>query len=200
MRVRPLATADLPMLIEIDGAIESERYLHLAREVPEHDAATEMLQITWKLEERDLREPLNEPNRLDDETSELAFAYRQVVGGIEDGIALCMEDDDLPIATLLAAHRPERGVIELLDLRVDYDQRREGFAQAMLFELLTKLRESEGDDKPRAVLAAVPAGNVPMHRLLQRCGFELSGFDEKRQSNFDLVKEQATMLWYLETE
>ncbi|MEL7237583.1 MAG: hypothetical protein AAGK78_01880, partial [Planctomycetota bacterium] len=65
----------------------------------------------------------------------------------------------------------------------------------LLFALMTQLRERT--DKPRAVHAAVAANNDPMHGLLRRCGFELAGFDERRQSNHDLVKETATMLWYL---
>ena len=182
-----MVAADLEKIAEIDGTIESRQYLHLGHEG--HGLAS-----AWKLEERDLREKLIEPNRLADEAR---FAYRQVVGGLEEGTTLAVEVEGSPVATLVAVVRPEVGTLQLVDLRVDYDYRRQGFATALLYQLVAATREREDI---RAIYAEVAANNSPAQQLLERIGFTLSGFDERRRSNHDLVKEAATLLWYLELE
>ena len=186
MQVRPMTPADLAELDEIDATVESRDYLHLARE-------GEGLASVWRLEQRPLRETLIEPNRVGDD---LRFAYKSVVGGVEEGATFTLEAEGRPVAAAVAMLRPDRGLLELIDLRVDYDHRREGFAMAMLFALTAAARERE----VRAVHAAVPANNGPACELLLRVGFELCGFDERRFSNHDLVKESATLLWYSAVE
>jgi ribosomal protein S18 acetylase RimI-like enzyme len=191
--------ADLEQLAEIDGTVESRQYLHLGREGAG-------LVSAWKLEQRDLREKLVEPNRLADEAR---FAYRQVVGGIEEGAALAVEVEGAPVAALVAVAHPQLGTLQLVDLRVDYDYRRQGFATALLYQLIAAARqrgeeggegEGGGGGGVRAIYAEVAANNSPAQQLLERLGFTLSGFDERRRSNHDLVKETATLLWYLELE
>lgn len=81
---------------------------------------------------------------------------------------------------------------------MDYDYRRQGFATALMYQLMASTREQ--GPKVRAIYAEVRANNTPAQELLQRVGFELAGFDERRRSNHDLVKESATLLWYLELE
>ena len=186
MQVRPMTPADLDALDEIDATVESRHYLHLARD-------GEALASVWKLEQRPLRETLIEPNRVGDDTR---FAYKQVVRGIEEGAALALDVGGETVVAAVAAVRPDLGLLELLDLRVDYDHRRQGFAMAMLFNLVGVARDRE----LRAIHAAVPANNGPTHELLARVGFDLCGFDERRFSNHDLVKETATLLWYLSVE
>jgi len=182
--------ADLEQIAEIDGTIESLRYLHLGRE-------GQALASAWKLELRDLREKLVEPNRLADEAR---FAYRQVIAGMEEGAALAVEVEDRPVAAMVAVVRPQLGTLELVDLRVDYDYRRQGFGMALLYQLVAAAREREEGEGVRAIYAEVAANNNPAQQLLERTGFQLSGFDERRRTNHDLVKETATLLWYLELE
>ena len=186
MQVRPMTPADLDALDEIDATVESRDYLHLARD-------GEGLASVWKLEQRPLREKLIEPNRVSDE---VRFAYKQIARGIEEGAALALDAAGEPVAAAVAVSRPERKLLELVDLRVDYDRRRQGFAMAMLFNLVGVARERE----LRAIRAAVPANNGPAHELFARVGFDLCGFDERRLTNHDLVKEAATLLWYLSVE
>lgn len=192
--VRPMTAVDLDDLAEIDGTIESTQYVHLVADEP---SDAEPLQRGWRIETRPLGETLVLPNRLDkpdDATSEVAFIYKQVVRGVIEGVARQIGVGDRPAAAALAVRRPEVRLLELTDLRVDYDVRRQGFASAMLYALLS---EARADDDLRAVLAQVPANNEPAHRLLAKLGFELAGFDTMRQTNHDLVKEQATLLWYM---
>ena len=187
MQVRPMTPADLDTLDEIDATIESRDYLHLGRD----GRGTASV---WRLEQRPLREKLIEPNRPGEATR---FAYKQVVRGIEEGAALTLDVADQPVAAAaVALVRPDLATLELADLRVDYDHRRQGFAMAMLFNLIGVARRHQ----LRAIHAAVPAHNGPAVELLSRVGFDLCGFDERRYSNHDLVKEAATLLWYLSVE
>lgn len=187
MQLRPMTASDLEQLPEIDATVESSDYLHLGRE-------GEGLTTLWRLEQRPLREKLIEPHRL---AEEARFAYKQVVRGIEEGTALAVEMEGRPAAAMLALPRPQFGTIELVDVRVDYDYRRQGFATAMLYQLIGEARQRKG---VRAIYAEVRANNTPAQELLARVGFELSGFDERRRSNHDLVKETTTLMWYLELE
>lgn len=189
MQMRPMRPADLDALAEIDATIESRQYLHLVREVEEGEARG-----AWRFEERPLAETLIEPNRMDDDRR---FLYRQVVSGIEEGTALVLEGEDPPLlAAAVTRPVPDRRVLHLADLRVDYDFRRQGFALAILYQLINEARQGE----MRAIYAETRANNLPAQSLLRKVGFELGGLDERRHTNHDLLKESATLLWYLPLE
>lgn len=189
MEVRPLQLEDLDSLVEIDATIESKQYMHLTRDVEEGEARG-----AWRFEERPLAETLIEPNRLDDEHR---FVYRQVASGMDEGVALVLEGEDPPLlAAAVMRPIPDRRLLHLADLRVDYDHRRQGFASAILFELINRARTGE----LRAIYAETAANNLPAQSLLRKVGFELGGLDERRHTNHDLLKESATLLWYLPLE
>ena len=187
VQLRQMTVSDLAQLGEIDATIESQDYLHIGRE-------GQAMATVWKAEVRPLRETLIEPNRL---TEEAQYAYRQVVKGVEEGTALIVEVEERPAAAMVAVPRPQFGTFEVVDLRVDYDYRRQGFGTALMYQFLGAMR---GREDVRAVYAEVRANNTPAQELLARLGFELSGFDERRLSNHDLVKETTTLLWYLELQ
>jgi ribosomal protein S18 acetylase RimI-like enzyme len=182
MEIRPVQPADLIALIEIDGTIESLNYLHV-------DRSGEGLAVQWKVEERPLRTKWIDRNRPADE---LQFLLKQVASGIDEGIALLAEHDGAMIGSMLAQPVPQFGTMRLIDIRVDFDFRRQGIASGMLYQLITEARNRE----LRAVSAEVAANNEPACRLLLKLGFDLAGLDTQRHSNHDLVKEAATLLWY----
>jgi ribosomal protein S18 acetylase RimI-like enzyme len=182
MQVRPVIPADLDGLYDIDGTIQSAEYLHL-------DRAGEGLTLSWKLEERSLREKRVLPNRLDDERR---FLLKQIATGADEGIVLVAEHDDVPVAMLLAQVDPAVKTIRVHDLRVDCDQRRQGLATAMIFQIIATAREQE----MRAVTVDSTTDNLPAARFLLKCGFDVAGFDAQRLSNHDLVKESVTLHWY----
>jgi GNAT superfamily N-acetyltransferase len=182
MEIRPVTPADLDDLAEIDGTIESASYLHL-------DRFGEGLSINWKLSERPLRETRILSNPLDDDR---LFALKQVVSGVEEGLALLADHGGTKVALLLAQLEPARKAIRIHDLRVDFDHRREGLATALLFQTINAAREQG----LRAVAAETLTDNLPGAMLLQKCGFELAGVDAQRLTNHDLVKESATLFWY----
>ncbi|MCS7032814.1 MAG: GNAT family N-acetyltransferase [Phycisphaerae bacterium] len=183
MLPRPITLADLPLLAEIDGTIESSSYLHLNR-------VDDELGTTWRLELRPRREVLIDPNRVDDE---LTFAMKQVVSGIDEGLALCIELNGAPAAALLAQPRPSLRTLHLLDLRVDFDYRRQGLGTALMLKAVCTAREGGH----RALTAETRTDNYPAIAFLRKLSFEPAGLDTHRYSNHDLVKERATLLWCL---
>lgn len=182
MEIRPAQPADVSDLPEIDGTIESTEYLHVER-------IADGLNVTWKLTERPLREKRVERNRLADDTE---FVAKQVATGADEGLALVAVYEERAVALLLAQAQPAFGTLRVIDLRVDFDLRREGIGTAMLYQAINHARDLE----LRAVVAETRTDNVPAARLLLKCGFDLSGVDTQRHSNHDLVKEVASLTWY----
>lgn len=182
MQIRAGQLDDLDRLIDLDGTIESGEYLHLER-------GGEALAVAWRLEERPLREKLVHANPVDDN---LRFALKQVLGGVDEGTVLVAEHDDQLVALAVARPDPEKQTIHLLDVRVDYDFRRQGLGVAMVFQIIAQARESGA----RAVTAATRTNNLPAARFLAKSGFDLGGLDTHFATNHDLVKEAVTLFWY----
>src|SRR5437867_1622569 len=116
MEIRVANMSDLAKLIEIDGTVESTRYLHL-------DHSAEGMSASWRIEERAARQKLIDSNRLSDET---LFVYKQIISGADEGAAMVIELNESLAAAMVAEHRPASGTLHIVDLRVDYDQRRQG--------------------------------------------------------------------------
>jgi ribosomal protein S18 acetylase RimI-like enzyme len=182
MNLRPALPADLDAIDEIDGVLESTNYVHI-------DVAGEGLALQWKADSRPLREKKVEANPMSDD---VAFTLKQIISGNDDGTAIVAEHDGGVVGLLLAQQRPDFGTTELLDLRVDYDHRRQGLATVLLYRLIETARDADC----RAVSAYTTSNNAPAAELLLKLGFELSGIDTRRRTNHDLVKEAATLIWY----
>jgi ribosomal protein S18 acetylase RimI-like enzyme len=182
MLIRPAQPADMDRLLDIDGTIESDQYLHL-------DRMGEGLSISWKLDPRPLRSKLIERNALDDEKR---FIIKQILNGVEEGIVLLTEHDDSLVALAAVQPNPAHGTMRLIDLRVDYDFRRQGIGSVLLYQIIQQAREKS----LRAVHAETIANNLPANRMMQKLAFELAGLDTHRRSNHDMVKEVATLFWY----
>src|SRR3954463_9019563 len=147
MQLRPVTLADLNLLSEIDGTIASTDYLHVER-------SGEGLAATWKLHERPLRERLVRSNPIDEER---AFDLKSIVSGANEGIALMAEHDGVPVALAAAMPDPSRGALRIIELRVDFDQRRLGLGSALLYSLINEARTRE----LRAVMAETTTDNHP---------------------------------------
>lgn len=186
MQIRPLQPADLEQLDDIDATIESVQYLHVNQE-------GEGLSRRWEISPRPLREKLIEPNRLSDEDR---FFARQVVTEADEGLALAVAHHDQLAALLLAQIDPVARVVRIVDLRVDYEARRQGLATGLLFHVIQEARQRE----LRAIRGQCRTNNEPASRLLLRCGFELGGIDTLHDTNHDLVREQVTLIWYAPLE
>jgi GNAT superfamily N-acetyltransferase len=117
---------------------------------------------------------------------------RQVASGAEEGLALLAEHEDMPVALLVATSDPSAGILRIHELRVDFDHRREGLGLALVYQAISQARDQE----LRAVAAETTTDNWPAAMLLTKCGFDLTGLDERRKTNHDLVKEAVTLFWY----
>jgi len=186
MDIRPAKPTDLEWIAEIDSVVESTDYLHL-------DRTGTGLAANWRLEQRPLREKLIAANPLSDE---LAFTLKQIVTGADEGVALVAEHGGRAMALLLAQPRPEFSTMEVLDLRVDCELRRQGIATVMLFQLI----QSAKDQSLRAVSGRTMTNNVSAALLLQKLGWELAGLDTRRFTNHDWIEERASLKWYYEID
>jgi ribosomal protein S18 acetylase RimI-like enzyme len=182
MEIRPVRPGDLDRLIDIDGTIESTHYLHV-------DQSAEGVAAAWRIEERPLRDRKMDRNAATDESN---FLLKQIVGGVEDGVALLAEHDQLNVAILVARQEPEFGTMRLVDLRVDFEHRRQGVGSAMVYQVIAESKSRE----LRAISAETRTDNFPAAKFLLKCGFDLAGLDSRRRSNHDLVKEAVTLFWY----
>lgn len=182
MQIRPAVSSDIDRLIDIDGTVTSNNYLHVER-------SGEGLAQAWKLEERPLRAKLIEPNRLDDETQ---FAVKQVVNEIDEGVAIVADHAGIVVASLVAQLDRGKSLLRLLDIRVDHDHRGQGVGSALLFQSIQQAREMG----LRAIAAQTKTNNVSAANFLVKRGFDLAGLDTHLHSNHDLVKEAVTLFWY----
>ena len=184
MQIRPLRPADLDLIDEIDATIDATRSHPGAR-------GSEGLMTRCALEARELPARRVEPNPIGDE---LRFSLKQTAAGIEEGLALIAEHDDVPIAALIARNAlDDPTLVEILDVRVDFDRRREGLGSALLFQAINFARDKEA----RALRATARSSIAAANALLAKLGFELAGIDTFRATNHDWVKEQTTLIWYL---
>jgi GNAT superfamily N-acetyltransferase len=182
MEIRPLTSDDVRELADIDATVESTQYLHVER-------SGEGIAFSLRVEERPLRSKQIKSNPIGDE---LSFTIKQLAGGADEGVALVAEHDGQLVAVAVAQPDPARGTMRLIDLRVDYDFRRQGIGSAMIYQIVQRTRAAE----LRAVAAETLTDNHPASQFLLKTGFELAGADTRRNSNHDMVKEQATLFWY----
>jgi len=183
MEIRALNPMDLDGVRDIDATVESAQYLHVERK-------GEGLAASWSLAPRPLREKRTHRWALDDEQ---ALALKQITLGAEEGVALVAEHEGAPVAAIAARHDPAAGLLRLLDLRVDFDFRRQGLATALMFQIIQEARRQGA----RAIAAAANADNFPALQFLAKLGFEPTGLDTHWRSNHDLVKESVVLFWYL---
>lgn len=186
MDIRPLTASDLDRLTEIDSTVDSMQYLHVER-------GGEGLAIGFSIEPRPLRTKLIDRNAV---SEDLRFVLKQVVMGIEDGMALAAEHEDMLVALMLAQVDLEHDTLRILDVRVDYDLRRQGLGSALLYKAIEEARNRE----LRAVCASTRANNLPAAQFFNKLGFDLAGLDTHFDSNHDLVKEVVSLFWYAALE
>jgi ribosomal protein S18 acetylase RimI-like enzyme len=115
------------------------------------------------------------------------------VTGADEGLAVLAEHDESPVAMMIAQPDVDRGTYHLLDLRIDYEFRRQGLGTVLAYQLISAARDRE----LRAVSAETQTSNFPGNQLLVKLGFMLSGVDTRRWSKHDIVMESATLLWYM---
>jgi RimJ/RimL family protein N-acetyltransferase len=182
MQTRPAQPADLEHLIDLDATIEATDYLHVEK-------SGEGLAVSWRIEERPLREKRIDANKMSEDQQ---FRLRQIVGGAEEGLAVAVEYGGHVMALAAGRIDAENKTLEVVDIRVDYEYRRQGLGSALLYQLIHHAR----DAKLRAVTATTLTNNLPAARFLAKGGFDLCGVNTHLHSNHDLVKEAVALFWY----
>ena len=182
METRPAKPADLDRLLDIDGTIESTEYLHLER-------IGEGLSVTWRIDLRPRRSKSFDRNALDDERN---FLLKQIVTGADEGIVLVGEHENAIVALAAAQPQAQFGTMRVIDLRIDYDFRRQGVGSVLMYHIIQQAR----DQALCAVFVETLTNNMPANKFLQKLLFEIAGVDTHRLSNHDMVKESATIFWY----
>jgi ribosomal protein S18 acetylase RimI-like enzyme len=117
---------------------------------------------------------------------------KQLASGADEGLALVAEHDDAVVASVVATIDPAKQTLRLIDLRVDYDYRRQGIGSALLYRAIQEARDRE----LRAVVAQTRSKNVVAAQFLAKAAFELCGLDLRMHTNHDLVKEEVSLFWY----
>jgi hypothetical protein len=100
MEIRTAKPGDLDDVLEIDGTVESSRYLHV-------DRGGEGFALAWRLDERPLREKLIQSNIL---TDDQRMVFRQVTAGADEGVALVAEHEGRSVAMAVARPDPAAGL------------------------------------------------------------------------------------------
>src|SRR5438094_683497 len=121
----------------------------------------------------------NDSKSLSDETH---FAAKQIATGADEGLALLAEHEERPVGLMIAQPRYDQRTLEVVDLRIDYEHRRQGLATAMIYQAINLARERE----LRAVMVQTRTNNFPASQFLVKSAFDVCGIDTRRHSNHDM--------------
>jgi ribosomal protein S18 acetylase RimI-like enzyme len=181
MQIRPMTPDDLILLNDIDATPAETHYLHV-------DRVGEGASTRFTIAARAAR-----PDAAPVAPADIEFEAKRLLEGVFDGLALVAEHNGMIVASLIAILDAGSNLVNVVDVRVDREQRREGLASAMMFQLISFARDRD----VRAIRACCTTRQFSVASLLTKLGFEVAGLDTHLVSNHDLVKEQATLFWYL---
>ena len=183
--IRPLTSADIPRLVEIDAEFESDRFLDVEK-------TTDGLNVSWRLIERSLDPPFRSSDY------SLSRQQRQEVGvrlRAGDGLYLIVEDEHTGrLAALFDMERERwRDTATIWNILVDRACRRHGLGRELIRRAIDWAREQG----LRAIVLETQTNNLDACRFYYAMGFKLCGLDDHFYSNDDIgVKEVAVFWWY----
>jgi ribosomal protein S18 acetylase RimI-like enzyme len=183
--IRPLVSADIPRLAEIDAEFESDRFLDIEK-------TANGLEVVWRLVER----PLDPPFRSRDYG--LSRQQREEVGArLREGDGLYLVAQDRHTSKLVALLDVERehwrDTATIWNILVDRAYRCQGLGR----ELMSRAIAWACERGLRAIMLETQTNNLAACRFYQAIGFKLCGLDDHFYSNDDIgVKEVAIFWWY----
>jgi ribosomal protein S18 acetylase RimI-like enzyme len=183
MELRAANISDINAIEEIDGTIETSQQLCI-------DDAGEWPRFSWNMEMRALPRRLILPNRLDDESR---FMFRQIVSGADEGVALVADYGGNLMAMASGRFDPAQKLLRLIDVRVDYEYRRQGLASALLFQIAGLARQRE----LRGVHLACKTDNEAAIALMRKLGFDLRGVERRGSPDGRDGDRTAWLSWVL---
>ena len=180
--IRPLTSADVSRLGQIDANFESDRFLDLEKSI-------DGLNVTWRLIER----PLDPPFVSTDysiQPGELAEIAGRIHAG---GIHLIVEDNARPVALVDVETQDWRSAANVWHILIDRAYRRQGFGTQLMQRVIDWARSA----RLRGIVCETQTNNLPACRFYQRLGFQMCGIDDHFYTNEDVaVKEVAVFWWY----
>ena len=186
LTIRPLTSADVPRLSDIDAEFESDRFLDVEKTV-------EGLQVSWRLIER----PLVPPFRSTDYG--LSRQQREQVGvrlREGDGLYLVAEDTGRLVALLDVERERWRDTATVRNILIDRSYRRRGLGR----ELMTRVIVWSRAHGLRGIMLETQTNNLSACRFYQAMGFKLCGIDDHFYSNDDIGVKEVAIFWCYELD
>jgi streptothricin acetyltransferase len=186
LTIRPLTSADVPRLVEIDAEFESDRFLDVEK-------TANGLEVTWRLVER----PLVPPFRSTDyglSENDLKEIRAWLHAG--NGLHLVAEDAQAHRLVALLDVEGERwhNAARLWNIHIDRAYRRHGLGRELVNRTLAWAREQG----LRGLVLETQTNNLPACRFYQSLGFKLCGLDDHFYSNDDIRVNEVALFWWYE--
>ena len=183
LTIRPLTSADVPRLSDIDAEFESDRFLDVEKTV-------NGLQVSWRLIERALVPPFRSADygMSPQDCQELTARLHE-----GDGLYLVAEEAGKLVALFDIERERWRNTAKLWNIGIDRAYRRTGLGRELMKRAIAWAR----DEGLRGIVLETQTNNMPACRFYQAMGFQLCGLDDHFYSNDDIgVKEVAIFWWY----
>jgi len=184
IHIRPMTSADVARLAEIDSNFESPLYLDVVKEV-------EGLNVTWRLIERPLDEPFVCTDFDFDDKERREIAQRMET---DDGLWLVAESAGRLVGAVDVQQQAWRKAGWVWNIAVDRAYRGRGLGREMLERVLEWGRRQG----LRAIILEAQTNNWHACRFYQRFGFQLSGLDDHYYTNRDVANKEVALFWAYE--
>jgi streptothricin acetyltransferase len=182
--IRPLTSADIARLPEMDLNFEADAHLAVEKTV-------EGLNVTWRLVETPLDPPFVSVDYNMDEQDQAEIAKRLKEN---DGLYLAAERNGRLVALLDLEREAWRDTGVIWNIVLDRAYRRQGLG-TRLMERAIRWARRRG---LRALMAETQTNNLPACRFYQKTGFQLCGVDDHFYSNDDIGLKEVALFWYYE--
>lgn len=193
IRIRPMTTADLARLSEIDANFESPIYLDVVKEV-------EGLNVSWRLIERPFATPFVCTDYVFDEKERREIGRRLKKG---NGLWLVAEIEPSPLARGRAGRLVGMVDVEqevwrdaawVWNIAVDRSYRGKGLGRELMEHIIAWGRRRG----LRAIILETQTNNWSACRFYQRLGFQLTGIDDHYYTNQDVANREVALFWTYE--
>ncbi len=184
IHIRPMTSADVARLAEIDSNFESPLYLDVVKEI-------EGLNVTWHLIERPLDEPFVCTDFDFDDKERREIAQRMET---DDGLWLVAESAGRLVGAVDVQQQAWRKAGWMWNIAVDRAYRGQGLGREMLERVLEWGRRQG----LRAIILEAQTNNWHACRFYRRFGFQLSGLDDHYYTNRDVANKEVALFWTYE--
>lgn len=183
--IRRLRPVDPPKLKQIDATFVTETILAVEKVV-------EGLNVTWRLVERPLTEPLHKVEGYIVDEQDVAEVRTRLVEG--DGLYLVAQDGPRLVGLLDMEREAWRDTAVIWNILIDKEYRREGLGR----EFIRRAIAWGHSHDLRALTLETQTCNVPACRFYQAMGFQICGIDDHFYTNHDIARSEVALFWWYE--